>query len=128
MPRPEALVRRVIKAYDVRGLVGTEIDEGFVADVGGAFARLMRTESPEGAGPVVIGHDMRESSPVLATAFAAGVTAQGLDVVRIWAGLHRRAVLRLRAPGLPGCDVHCQPQPGDLQRHQDVSRGGQARR
>jgi phosphomannomutase len=83
MPRPEALVRRVIKAYDVRGLVGTEIDEGFVADVGGAFARLMRTESPEGAGPVVIGHDMRESSPVLATAFAAGVTAQGLDVVRI---------------------------------------------
>jgi phosphomannomutase len=83
MPRPEALVRRVIKAYDVRGLVGTEIDEGFVADVGGAFARLMRTESPEGAGPVVIGHDMRESSPVLAAAFAAGVTAQGLDVVRI---------------------------------------------
>jgi phosphomannomutase len=43
----------------------------------------MRTESPEGAGPVVIGHDMRESSPVLAAAFAAGVTAQGLDVVRI---------------------------------------------
>ena len=83
MPRPEALVRRVIKAYDVRGLVGTEIDEGFVADVGSAFARLMRTESPEGAGPVVIGHDMRESSPVLAAAFAAGVTAQGLDVVRI---------------------------------------------
>ena len=43
----------------------------------------MRSESPEGAGPVVIGHDMRESSPVLAAAFAAGVTAQGLDVVRI---------------------------------------------
>lgn len=83
MPRPEALVRRVIKAYDVRGLVGTEIDEGFVADVGGAFARLMRSEIPECAGPVVVGHDMRESSPMLAAAFAAGVTAQGLDVVRI---------------------------------------------
>ena len=32
---------------------------------------------------VVIGYDMRESSPALAAAFAAGVTAQGLDVVRI---------------------------------------------
>ncbi len=59
MARPAADVRRVIKAYDVRGLVGTEIDEAFVADVGAAFARLMRSE---GAGSqVVIGHDMRES-------------------------------------------------------------------
>ncbi len=32
---------------------------------------------------MVIGHDMRESSPALAAAFAAGVTGQGLDVVRI---------------------------------------------
>ena len=83
MPRPEALVRRVIKAYDVRGLVGTEIDDEFVADVGGAFARLMRDEAGGPGGRIVIGHDMRESSPRLAAAFAAGVTAQGLDVVRI---------------------------------------------
>jgi phosphomannomutase len=32
---------------------------------------------------VVIGHDMRDSSPSLAAAFADGVTAHGLDVVRI---------------------------------------------
>ena len=38
MSRPAASVQRVIKAYDVRGLVGEEIDESFVADVGGAFA------------------------------------------------------------------------------------------
>lgn len=80
MSRPEDLVRRVIKAYDVRGLVGEEIDEAFVADVGAAFAGLMRTE---GADRVVIGYDMRESSPDLAAAFADGVTGQGLDVVRI---------------------------------------------
>ena len=30
MPRSAADVRRVIKAYDVRGLVGTELDEDFV--------------------------------------------------------------------------------------------------
>jgi phosphomannomutase len=70
----------VIKAYDVRGLVGSELDEQFVAEVGGAFARLVRGE---GARQVVIGYDMRESSPSLAAAFAEGVRAQGLDVVRI---------------------------------------------
>src|SRR6476620_7152809 len=79
MSRPAATVHRVIKAYDVRGLVGEELDEGFVADVGGAFARLVR----DGASQVVIGHDMRASSPSLAAAFADGVMAQGLDVVRI---------------------------------------------
>jgi phosphomannomutase len=86
MPRPAAEVRRVIKAYDVRGLVGAEIDEGFVAEVGAAFARMLRGED-RGAGAeansVVIGYDMRESSPMLAAAFAAGVNSQGLDVIRI---------------------------------------------
>ena len=80
MSRPAAAVHRVIKAYDVRGLVGTEIDESFVHDVGAAFARLVRSE---GARQVAIGYDMRDSSPSLAAAFADGVTGQGLDVVRI---------------------------------------------
>ena len=80
MARPAAAVHSVIKAYDVRGLVGQQIDESFVSDVGGAFARLMRSE---GATRIAVGYDMRPSSPVLAAAFAAGVTAQGLDVIRI---------------------------------------------
>jgi phosphomannomutase len=80
MSRPAAAVHGVIKAYDVRGLVGQEIDEDFVREVGGAFARLMRGEN---ATQVVIGHDMRDSSPSLAEAFAEGVVAQGLDVVRV---------------------------------------------
>ena len=97
MSRPAEAVQRVIKAYDVRGLVGEEIDEAFVRDVGAAFARLVR----DGAAQVVIGHDMRESSPTLSEAFADGVLAQGLDVVRIGlastdqlyfaSGLHRQA-------------------------------------
>ena len=80
MSRPAAAVHRVIKAYDVRGLVGEELDEQFVAEIGGAFARLVRDDGPP---PVVIGYDMRASSPALAEAFAEGVVAQGLDVVRI---------------------------------------------
>jgi phosphomannomutase len=79
MSWPAEAVHRVIKAYDVRGLVGEELDERFVADVGGAFARLVR----DGADGVVIGHDMRSSSPSLAAAFADGVVAQGLGVTRI---------------------------------------------
>ena len=96
MSRSAEAVHAVIKAYDVRGLVGEQIDEAFVRDVGGAFARLVRDEGFGGgersdtgngsAGPVdtvVIGHDMRASSPALSNAFAEGVIAQGLDVVRI---------------------------------------------
>src|SRR6201997_5571672 len=80
MSRSAAAVHRVIKAYDVRGLVGEEINESFVTDVGAAFARLMRGED---ARQVAIGYDMRDSSPSLAAAFGAGVTTQGLEVVRI---------------------------------------------
>ncbi|WP_067847843.1 phosphomannomutase/phosphoglucomutase [Nocardia lijiangensis] len=78
--RSAEFVNAVIKAYDVRGVVGEQIDAQFVRDVGASFARLMRDE---GAGRVVIGHDMRESSPALAAAFADGVQAQGLDVTHI---------------------------------------------
>jgi phosphomannomutase len=80
MSRPAATVHRVVKAYDVRGLVGEELDQPLVTDLGAAFAKLMRAE---GARQVVIGYDMRDSSPPLAAAFATGVTGQGLDVVRI---------------------------------------------
>lgn len=80
MSWPAAAIHGVIKAYDVRGLVGEQISESLVTDVGAAFARLMRDE---GAHQVVIGYDMRDSSPSLAAAFATGVTGQGLDVVRI---------------------------------------------
>ncbi|WP_068061968.1 phosphomannomutase/phosphoglucomutase [Nocardia xishanensis] len=78
--RSAEFVNAVIKAYDVRGVVGEQIDAQFVRDVGASFARLMRDE---GASRVVIGHDMRESSPELAAAFADGVLAQGLDVTHI---------------------------------------------
>ena len=80
MARSAESVRAVIKAYDVRGVVGEQIDEAFVRDVGASFGRLMRSE---GATTVVVGHDMRDSSPALSTAFGAGVTAQGVDVVTI---------------------------------------------
>lgn len=82
MGRTAESVAAIIKAYDVRGVVGEQIDEDFVRDVGASFARLVRDESGA-ADTVVIGHDMRASSPALSSAFADGVIAQGLDVVYI---------------------------------------------
>ncbi len=81
MARSAESVSAVVKAYDVRGVVGEQIDEDFVREVGSSFARLIRSE--KASDRVVVGHDMRESSPKLSQAFADGVTAQGLDVVLI---------------------------------------------
>ncbi|MGW6337042.1 phosphomannomutase/phosphoglucomutase [Nocardia rhamnosiphila] len=78
--RPAESVNAVIKAYDIRGVVSDQLDADFVRDTGAAFARLMRGEQ---ARRIVVGHDMRASSPELVAAFAEGVLAQGLDVVHI---------------------------------------------
>ena len=72
----------IVKAYDIRGLVGEQLDEAVVRDIGAAFADLVGSGSG-GASSVVVGHDMRSSSPGLAAAFAEGVTGRGLDVVSI---------------------------------------------
>ncbi|MYW93284.1 phosphomannomutase/phosphoglucomutase [Amycolatopsis rubida] len=69
----------IVKAYDIRGVVGEQLDAALVRDFGAAFALLIKPEAPA----VVIGHDMRDSSPELSAAFADGVTSQGLDVVTI---------------------------------------------
>jgi len=67
----------VFKAYDVRGLVGDQVDEALARAVGAAFV------AETGARRLVVGHDMRESSPSLAGAFSEGATEAGADVVMI---------------------------------------------
>ncbi len=65
----------IVKAYDIRGVVPDQLDEGVAEAIGAAFARMT------GAGTIVTMHDMRASSPPLADAFGRGVVAQGADVV-----------------------------------------------
>jgi phosphomannomutase len=74
-------IPNIFKAYDIRGLVGTELTPDFTFATGAAFARFIIQEREPGT--VVIGEDMRPSSPQLADAFAAGVTSHGLDVIRM---------------------------------------------
>src|SRR3954467_553241 len=71
------VVRAVFKAYDVRGLAPEQIDEELARATGRAHAQVT------GAATVVVGHDMRPSSPGLAAAFADGAAEAGADVVVI---------------------------------------------
>ncbi|MDQ1483827.1 MAG: phosphomannomutase [Actinomycetota bacterium] len=70
-----------IKAYDVRGLVPQQLNDAVAFAIGSAFARVVAV--PDGATSIVVGHDMRESSPGLSRSFAAGAAAHGLDVILI---------------------------------------------
>ncbi|WP_350347294.1 phosphomannomutase/phosphoglucomutase [Agromyces sp. G08B096] len=69
----------VVKAYDVRGIVGEGLTDEIVAALGAGFV----DEVGAAGGRIVVGHDMRESSPGFAAAFARGATARGADVVAI---------------------------------------------
>ena len=67
----------IFKAYDVRGTVPDQIDEDLARRVGNAF--VVVTE----ASKVVVGHDMRPSSPGMSRAFAEGAAQAGADVTLI---------------------------------------------
>lgn len=71
----------IFKAYDIRGLVEDELSPDFAFSVGLAFARFLELEREPST--VIIGEDMRPSSPELAEAFSAGVTSNGTNVIRI---------------------------------------------
>ena len=90
----------IFKAYDIRGLVDVEIDVDFAFATGVAFARFLQIEREPGT--IVIGEDMRPSSPPLADAFSAGATSLGMDVIRI--GLASTDMLYFASGklGLPG--------------------------
>ncbi len=90
----------IFKAYDIRGLVDSEITPDFTFATGVAFARFLQQEREPAT--IVIGEDMRPSSPALADAFSAGVTSLGMDVIRI--GLASTDMLYFASGklGLPG--------------------------
>ncbi|WP_412077830.1 phosphomannomutase/phosphoglucomutase [Streptomyces xanthophaeus] len=67
----------IVKAYDVRGVVPDEWDEPLAELFGAAFVEVT------GATAIVVGHDMRPSSPGLSGAFARGAAARGVDVTLI---------------------------------------------
>jgi phosphomannomutase len=86
-------LRRLVKAYDIRGLVPDELDAEVACALGAAVADVLvlapagtdgaSATGPDGRPLLAVGHDMRPSSPLLAAAFADGVSQRGVDVVLI---------------------------------------------
>jgi phosphomannomutase len=79
LPGASARLETIVKAYDVRGIVGEVLTDEVVEALGAAFV----DEVGAGGGRVVVGHDMRDSSPGFADAFSRGAAARGADVVAI---------------------------------------------
>ena len=97
----------IFKAYDIRGIYPDHLDDDAARRIGAAFAEFT------GSGRIVMGRDVRLSSPALSAAFAEGVTRMGRDVVDI--GLATTDMLyfasgRLGLPGAMFTASHNPPQ------------------
>ncbi|MDO8509906.1 MAG: phosphomannomutase/phosphoglucomutase [bacterium] len=74
----------IFKAYDIRGLVAGELSADLAYRVGRSFVMMLQKKGIRLEGrKVVVGRDMRQSSPDLAQAVIDGVRASGVDVVDI---------------------------------------------
>jgi phosphomannomutase len=67
----------IFKAYDIRGIVPTELDAALAKKIGNAFARFLEAKT------LVVGQDMRTHSPELADAVSQGMRDAGADVIRL---------------------------------------------
>jgi phosphomannomutase len=93
-----AALSAVFKAYDVRGTVPDQIDEDLARAVGSAFVAVTDAQSSG----VVVGHDMRPSSPGMARAFAEGAAAAGADVTLIGLASTDQLYYASGSLGIPG--------------------------
>lgn len=74
----------IFREYDVRGIVGHDLDATVARGVGQAYASLARARFSEaGALTIAVGRDNRPSSPELAEALIAGLTAGGVNVIDV---------------------------------------------
>jgi phosphomannomutase len=75
MHRVTVDLSKIFKAYDIRGVYPTELNEDAASRIGVAFARFT------GADRIAVGRDMRMSSPPLTEAFVDGLRRGGASVV-----------------------------------------------
>jgi phosphomannomutase len=67
----------IFKAYDIRGIYPTELNEDVAYLIGRAFASFLSAET------VIVGRDMRTSGPTIFDAVTRGLMDQGADVINI---------------------------------------------
>jgi len=73
----------IFKAYDVRGIVPSELNEGIARQIGLAFQHVLDAEDRALGNTVVVSRDMRSHGEGLTKALIEGLTAGGLDVLDI---------------------------------------------
>jgi len=73
----------IFKAYDIRGIVPTQLNEEMARAIGLSFQHVLDAEDRANGNTVVVSRDMRAHSPGLERALIDGLTAGGLDVVEI---------------------------------------------
>lgn len=73
----------IFKAYDIRGIYGQNLNEDTAYKVACAYAVLLKKETPKSNLKVVVGQDMRVSTPSLKEKIIAGLTDSGIDVIDI---------------------------------------------
>ena len=72
----------IFKAYDIRGLYGSEIDAGIAELIGRAFVRVIADQEGKPASELRLGlgHDMRLTAPELTAAYRDGMVSEGATV------------------------------------------------
>jgi phosphomannomutase len=73
----------IFKAYDVRALYPSELNEAAAYLIGRAYVAYLESASEAGAGPlrIAVSRDMRLSSPSLSESFVKGAREQGANIV-----------------------------------------------
>tara|TARA_B000000460_G_scaffold42110_1_gene26066 strand:- start:313 stop:1680 length:1368 start_codon:yes stop_codon:yes gene_type:complete len=73
----------IFRQYDIRGIVGEDLDAEVTEAVGRAFGSRVRLDSSSRSPTVAVGYDNRLTSPSLADGLIAGIRSAGVDVVDV---------------------------------------------
>ena len=73
----------IFRQYDIRGIVGEDLDAEVTEAVGRAFGSRVRLDSSSRSPTVAVGYDNRSTSPALAKGLIAGIRSAGVDVLDI---------------------------------------------
>ena len=73
----------IFRQYDIRGVVGEDLDANVAEHVGRAYGTLLREATGRTVPKAVVGQDNRPSSPELAAALIRGLQTAGADVIDV---------------------------------------------
>jgi len=78
-----SLASHIFRQYDIRGIVGDDLNAEVARDVGLAYGTVLRNEHTDANPDVVVGHDNRPSSTDLVNGLIEGLNATGVNVLDI---------------------------------------------